>query len=414
MEGKQEIITPPVVTGWLRKQGRKGLIKNWKKRYFVLKNGKISYYENESKQFPNGEGLKGELNLMNTELELHDEGGKQQILIVAFNGENSLLIETETETETNRWAIALKQHIRYANKLSIQLKQPSPPVATANEPPVVTGIEPDSDDDVVPDKMDNFQTPPQSHRPNSARQPNTDEKQKPITPRESPRVKLHSQSDSTHQSPQIVLNRIMDAVQIFISDHEYRAKVVSSLPNKGHRIITATKDHFFTGNLGERGELLLVGIFVLSNLVFFGAAVWMTWFLTLMMQFFLAPVLFLIGWMMVGHSFWLLDVQWSPWLVPCQPCDAEIKEKKEKPSHTLVMSGAFAVVRHPMYAGLLLLALGNSLWSNSVLKLTLTFLLMILLMYAVEEEERALLALHPRDYVVYMNNTPKRLIPFFY
>ncbi len=58
MEGKQEIITPPVVTGWLRKQGRKGIIKNWKKRYFVLKNGKISYYENESKQFPNGEGLK--------------------------------------------------------------------------------------------------------------------------------------------------------------------------------------------------------------------------------------------------------------------------------------------------------------------------------------------------------------------
>lgn len=308
---------------------------------------------------------------MNTELELHDEGGKQQILIVAFNGENSLLIETETETETNRWANALKQHIRYANKLSIQLKQPPTPV--------VTGIEPDSDDDFVPDKLDNFQTPPQSHRPISARQPNADEKQKTLTPRESPRVKLQSQSDNPHQSPQIVLNRIMDAVQIFISDNEYRAQVLSSLPSKGHRIITATKDHFFTGNLGERGEILLVGIFVLSNLVFFGAAVWMTWFLTLMMQFFLAPVLFLFGWMMIGHSFWLLDVQWSPWLVPCQPCDAEIKEKKEKTSHNLVMTGAFAVVRHPMYAGLLLLALGNSLWSNSVLKLTLTFLLMILL-----------------------------------
>lgn len=58
MEKTTDIVTPPVLTGWMRKQGRKGLIKNWKRRYFVLKSGKLSYFENEAKQFPLGENLK--------------------------------------------------------------------------------------------------------------------------------------------------------------------------------------------------------------------------------------------------------------------------------------------------------------------------------------------------------------------
>lgn len=35
--------------GWMKKQGRSGLIKNWKKRYFILKDGTISYYEEAEK-----------------------------------------------------------------------------------------------------------------------------------------------------------------------------------------------------------------------------------------------------------------------------------------------------------------------------------------------------------------------------
>lgn len=52
------LLAPPVLTGWMRKQGRKGLIKNWKRRYFVLKSGKLSYYTDEAKQYPLGENLK--------------------------------------------------------------------------------------------------------------------------------------------------------------------------------------------------------------------------------------------------------------------------------------------------------------------------------------------------------------------
>lgn len=60
---------------------------------------------------------------MNTELELLEDNRKQQIYIVSFNGENNLLMETETEEETNRWSNALKQHIRYANAQSARNTQ---------------------------------------------------------------------------------------------------------------------------------------------------------------------------------------------------------------------------------------------------------------------------------------------------
>ncbi len=49
---------PPMKRGWMRKQSRSGMIKNWQKRYFVLYNGKISYYQEQTDRFPYGENLK--------------------------------------------------------------------------------------------------------------------------------------------------------------------------------------------------------------------------------------------------------------------------------------------------------------------------------------------------------------------
>jgi hypothetical protein len=42
----------------MKKLGRKGMIKNWKKRFFVLKDGVITYYEKGAPEFPLGESLK--------------------------------------------------------------------------------------------------------------------------------------------------------------------------------------------------------------------------------------------------------------------------------------------------------------------------------------------------------------------
>lgn len=44
-----ELTAPAAKVGWVKKQGRSGIYKNWKKRYFVLKKGCISYYEEADK-----------------------------------------------------------------------------------------------------------------------------------------------------------------------------------------------------------------------------------------------------------------------------------------------------------------------------------------------------------------------------
>lgn len=49
---------PTLKKGWMRKQGRSGLVKNWKTRFFVLADGKISYYVSEISEAPYGDGLK--------------------------------------------------------------------------------------------------------------------------------------------------------------------------------------------------------------------------------------------------------------------------------------------------------------------------------------------------------------------
>jgi hypothetical protein len=49
---------PPMKFGWLRKQSRSGLIKNWQNRYFVLQAGRLSYFQDKKDSPPFGETLK--------------------------------------------------------------------------------------------------------------------------------------------------------------------------------------------------------------------------------------------------------------------------------------------------------------------------------------------------------------------
>lgn len=56
--GNNSTTAPPLKRGWLRKQARGGLVKNWQVRYFVLHEGKISYYLEQLDRFPYGDNLK--------------------------------------------------------------------------------------------------------------------------------------------------------------------------------------------------------------------------------------------------------------------------------------------------------------------------------------------------------------------
>ncbi len=85
-----------------------------------------------------------------------------------------------------------------------------------------------------------------------------------------------------------------------------------------------------------------------------------------------------------------------------------------QPRHraVLVRRGTFAYVRHPIYGGVIIAALGWALWRTSGLHLLLAAALAVYLDAKGRHEEILLLARYP-DYATYRTRT-KRLIPWIF
>ena len=78
----------------------------------------------------------------------------------------------------------------------------------------------------------------------------------------------------------------------------------------------------------------------------------------------------------------------------------------------LVESGAYRLIRHPIYSGLVLAAIGWGLAMGSILAIATAGLLFLLLAAKSQREETWLAAVHP-EYGAYQRRT-KRLIPWIY
>jgi protein-S-isoprenylcysteine O-methyltransferase Ste14 len=78
----------------------------------------------------------------------------------------------------------------------------------------------------------------------------------------------------------------------------------------------------------------------------------------------------------------------------------------------LIESGAYRLIRHPIYAGLVLGAIGWGLVTGSILAIATTGVLFLLFAAKSRLEEIWLLAMHP-EYRAYERRT-KRLIPWIY
>jgi hypothetical protein len=102
----------------MKKYSRSGLIKNWQSRYFVLNQGKIAYYQNQSDRFPYGDEFKGELGLFQATVSTDSKkvGSDKQFYIVGANGEKDLLVELELASDVDGWVRAVCEHIDYANR----------------------------------------------------------------------------------------------------------------------------------------------------------------------------------------------------------------------------------------------------------------------------------------------------------
>ena len=81
-----------------------------------------------------------------------------------------------------------------------------------------------------------------------------------------------------------------------------------------------------------------------------------------------------------------------------------------KEEHELVTSGPYAVVRHPIYTGIIVAALGTAL-TGTIFGAILFIVAAALFVSRVGKEERIMLELFPGAYPSYQSRT-KRLIPF--
>lgn len=102
----------------------------------------------------------------------------------------------------------------------------------------------------------------------------------------------------------------------------------------------------------------------------------------------------------VAFAIWArvyLGRNWSP--APA------VKEK-----HELVVDGPYAYVRHPIYTGVLLAALGTEL-TGTIFGVVVLFGGLVVFLLRIGKEEKIMLELFPNEYPAYQKST-KRLVPF--
>jgi hypothetical protein len=96
-------VPPAKKTGMIFKQGH--MVKNWKNRFFVLDQGILTYYENNSMK-----DKKGDMNLKNTKV--IEEG-----TLLYIKGPSELVLEIKFENERKDWIKTLEDHISfYSNR----------------------------------------------------------------------------------------------------------------------------------------------------------------------------------------------------------------------------------------------------------------------------------------------------------
>jgi hypothetical protein len=107
-------VIPPRKMGWMSKEGH--VVKNWKRRYFVLAHGIVTYYVEPSSAEPYGINEKGRISLHEYVL-IQGFTGKEERNIMLSHKEvitKDLLLVCETIEDRIAWEKAFSEHIEYA------------------------------------------------------------------------------------------------------------------------------------------------------------------------------------------------------------------------------------------------------------------------------------------------------------
>ena len=86
---------------------------------------------------------------------------------------------------------------------------------------------------------------------------------------------------------------------------------------------------------------------------------------------------------------------------------------KPRVGGSLVTTGLYSIVRHPAYSGIVIAALGYSLWTNDAIRFALTAALLIFFDFKSSIEEKWLEKSFP-EFIDYKKRVSKKFIPGIY
>lgn len=153
--------------------------------------------------------------------------------------------------------------------------------------------------------------------------------------------------------------------------------------------------------LGRRGGGWVAAQIVLLGAIFLSALVGLSWPASL------EPLAYAVGALLVAFGIGLLAAGGIGLGSALTPFPAP------RTGGALQTTGVYGLVRHPMYGGGILIALGWSTIFATLIGLALTVLLALLADLKARREELLLEASKP-DYQTYRKQTPRKLIPFIY
>ena len=90
-----------------------------------------------------------------------------------------------------------------------------------------------------------------------------------------------------------------------------------------------------------------------------------------------------------------------------------VVEDQSDAGQTLIDTGPYALVRHPMYLGMLVMLFGMGMWLQSMASLPMMLVPIAAFAYRIAVEERVLLRTLP-GYDAYQAERPYRLVPYFW
>lgn len=366
-----------------------------------------------------------------------------QIFVVSFNGENSMLMEAETKEDATAWIASIRTHIKYANENQFNstttgatnstrsitaeeasIKEEIAAAASVSDTTAastaVSPTSPHSEKEMVqaPKVPTNFRrgsslsirgsvVPLNSNNNNSggggggassSSSSSTDNRGEASTATNT--SSSSSSSDSTQQQQQqqssvTALNKETVDFAAFcsglpsycadivtkLSSSDTRDKLFSDISASSRATIISAFESINHGEVGSRGEKWSSLILMVVSSILIGLHAFFERLVVFLIR--TSSVMYiLVGILMILHGLLELKSNMSLFFVP-------VERSK------LVTSGVFRLVRHPIYGGLLLLCFGVSIAAQRFDKLVLTIALAVVVDKVADIEETALLQEHP-------------------